>query len=162
MRRGRHMIGFVWLMTACSILILVGGCASGPAGSGSGTGSGEGTPMIDTAGSMIFSYELAKPKPVADDTGAMGGTKWKVTSINPKPAKPYSGMTFSFQPDGNLVEITTYPDGTARTETSRYHVVGSTMIVNKRSGDVNARFRVEGSSLIMDTNEYSMLLSRVD
>jgi len=141
----------------CTLMItLLASCQSGP------SVVGDDPPLIQPVDAMIFSYELGKPKPAPEDTAPLGNTKWQVVSITPKPGRPYESMLFVFQPDGNLVETTRYADGSVKNETSRYHIVGSTMIVNKPKNDLNIRFRVEGNSLIMDTGVNSMLLLRVN
>jgi hypothetical protein len=118
--------------------------------------------MVQPADAIVFQYQLAKQKPVAEDTRPLGNTRWDVTSINPKPEKAYTSMVLYFQPDGNLLETTKYPDGSVKNETSRYHVVGSTILINKAGKDVNARYKKEGDSLVIDTSDYSMLLKAVD
>jgi len=71
-------------------------------------------------------------------------------------------MIMQFQPDGNLLETTTYADGSVKSETSRYHIVGSTMIVNNLKMISTIRFKVEETLSLMDTGEYSMLLLKVN
>ena len=156
MKRNNRQMQLVYLLAACILSIMVAACQSGPAV------SGDSTPMVQPVDAMVFQYQLAKPKPISEDTRPLGNTKWQVASITPKPRETYATVVFDFQPDGNLLETTTYGDGSVKSETSRYHIVGSTMIINKPKNDVNARFRVEGNSLIMDTGEYSMLLRRVN
>lgn len=148
--------GAVNFLGCCLMLTLVVACQSGP------PVAGDAPPLVQPADAMVFSYELAKPKPVPEDTRPLGNTKWQVMSITPKPGMAYESMLFNFRPDGNLVETTRLADGSVKSETSRYHIVGSTMIINKPKRDLNIRFKVEGNSLIMDTGEYSMLLLRVN
>jgi len=76
--------------------------------------------------------------------------------MTPNPTR-HTRLYYAVPADGNLLETTTYAVF-GESETSRYHIVGSTMIVNKPKNDLNLRFKVEGNSLIMDTGEYSMLL----
>jgi hypothetical protein len=156
-RNGRSVSGR-WLIAAWVAVFFLGACATGPSDP-SQSGS---APLVDPAELMVYSYDFVKPKPVAPDTGPLGNTKWVVASTNPPPEETYTSMVLFFQPDGSLLETVTRTDGLVRNETSRYHVVGSTMIINKGSGDVNARFEIEGNSLIMDTGGRSMLLRRVD
>ncbi|MCK7506095.1 MAG: hypothetical protein MZV70_19795 [Desulfobacterales bacterium] len=68
----------------------------------------------------------SKPKPAAPTAqlGPFPNTKWKITSIVPKPEKPFKSITFSFQSDGTLVETTEQPDGKVITSTQKYVVSG--------------------------------------
>lgn len=141
------------LMAACLALVMVASCAANRNGP-----VGEGTPLIQPVDAMTFQYQLAKVEPAPEDTRPLGNTRWEVTSINPQPQKSYASMVLYFQLDGNLLETTKYPDGSVKNETSRYHIIGSTLLINKTGKDVNARYKKEGNSLIIDTNEYSMLL----
>ena len=156
MKGNSRLTGVMYFVVCCLTAVIFAACQSGP------ETLGDGPPLVQTADSIVFSYELAKPKPVAEDLRPLGSTKWQVMSITPKPERPYSTMILHFQPDGNVSQVTTYGDGTVKSETSRYHIVGSTMIINKPKNDLNIRFKVEGNSLIMDTGEYSMLLLRVN
>jgi hypothetical protein len=149
-KRSAYFIG------TCAVAIAAAACANGP------SVKGDSTPLVSTVDGMIFEYQLAKSGPVMEDTRPLGNTKWRLTSITPKPERPYAAMFFNFRPDGNLVETATDKDGSLKSDTYRYHIVGSTMIISKQDKDVNARFRMDGNSLIMDTGEYSMLLRRVD
>ena len=155
MKENRWLTRAAYLGCCCLMITLLASCQSGP------PAVGDAPPLIQPVDAMVFSYELGKPKPAPEDMGPLGNTKWQVMSITPKPQRPFESMLFVFQPDGNLVETTRYADGSVKSETSRYHIVGSTMIVNKPKNDLNIRFRVEGNSLIMDTGEYSVLLLRV-
>ncbi len=156
MKRSKHLMTALSLTASCFALVMLGACASGP------FVPGDSPPMVDQADAIVFSYELAKPKPVPEDTRPLGNTRWQVTSINPKPEKAFTSMILFFQPDGSLVETTRYADGSARDQTFRYHIIGSTMIINKPKEDVNARFRIEGDNqLVIDTGEASLLLRRM-
>jgi hypothetical protein len=156
MKRNLWLTGAVYFTGCCLVLTLVAACQSGP------PVAGDSPPLIQPVDALVFSYELGKPKPVPEDLKPLGNTKWQVMSMTPKPQKVYTAMIIHFQPDGNVLEATTYADGSVKSETSRYHIVGSTMIINKPGNDLNIRFRIEGNSLIMDTGEYSMLLLRVN
>ena len=116
-------------------LVLIAGCAGGPTKVGDATTLSQSDPAM----AMAFSYQMAKPKPVPEDMRRLGDTTWEVTSMNPKPEKGYASMVLHFGPDGNLVETRKYPDGSVTKETCRYHIVGSTMIINKSGNDINSR-----------------------
>jgi len=146
--------------SACLIGAFVVSAAVG-ACSGGAVAKGDSTPMVSTVDGMVFQYQLAKSGPVREDTRPLGNTKWRLVSITPK-ADSRAAVFMSFQPDGYVVETATDGDGSTASNTFPYHIVGATLIINRKDNDINARFRVEGNSLIMDTGECSMLLRRVD
>ena len=153
MKASKHWMTALGLIAACITMVMVGACASGPAT------LSEPAPLLNQVDIMTLSYELGNLKPAPEDTKPLGNTKWQVTSINPKPEKAYASMAFFFQPDGSLLETTTYPDGSVKNETFKYRIIGSTMIINKPKEDVNARFRIEGGNqLAIDTGEAGYLL----
>jgi hypothetical protein len=153
----RHVLLAGNLMVACMVLIMAASCAGNR-----NAPTTEGSPMVQPADAIIFQYQMAKQTPAQEDTRPLGNTRWEVTSINPKPEKSYTSMFLQFQPDGNLLETTKYPDGSVKNETSRYHMVGSTILISKAGKDVNARYKKEGNSLVIDTAESSMLLKAAD
>jgi hypothetical protein len=156
MRKDKRITRAAHIIGACVVSITVASC-------GGGVGAkGDSAPLISTVDGMVFQYELGRSGPVTEDTGPLGNTKWQLASITPKPEGSQGAMFFHFKPDGNLVETITDRSGSLKSDTYRYHLVGSTMIINKGDNDINARFKLEGNSLIMDTGEYSMLLKRVE
>jgi hypothetical protein len=97
-----------------------------------------------------------------DETGDLGGTRWKQTSINPKPKEPESGVVMlEFQRDGQLVTTTTYRDGTVDVEKERYRVVGNTLVINRPGYLINAKYGINGSMLIIDAENYSAVYQRL-
>ena len=150
MRRAASIVGTMLVSAA------VASCGGGTAV------KGDSTPLVSTVDGMIFQYQLAKSEPAPEDTKPLGNTKWRVVSITPKPETSHAVMAMSFQPDGYVVETFADRNGSGPSNTYPYRVVGSTLIIKKKDNDVNARFRVEGNSLIMDTGDYSMLLKRID
>jgi len=155
MKRGNNMGRSACLIGAFVVSAAVAACGGGT------TAKGDPTPLVSTVDGMVFQYQLAKSGPALEDTRPLGNTRWRLVSIAPKPENSH-GMVMSFQPDGYVVETATDGKGSTASNTFPYRVVGSTLIINKKDSDVNARFRVEGNSLIMDTGEHSMLLRRVD
>jgi len=156
MDRGNNMGRSACLIGALVVSAAVAACGSGMAA------KGDQAPLVSTVDGMVFQYQLAKSAPALEDTRPLGNTKWRLVSITPKPETSPVAVSMSFQPDGYVVETVTGGGGSTATNTFPYHIVGATLIINKKDNDTNARFRVEGNSLIMDTGECSMLLRRVD
>ena len=48
----------------------------------------------------------SKSTVAAEQLGPFPNTKWKITSIVPKPEKNFNSISFSFQSDGTMVETT--------------------------------------------------------
>jgi hypothetical protein len=146
----------------CVLLALSVSCVSDR---GAGTGpTGETTPMADEATRLVFSYEMKNrgESPVSpEDFKPLGNTTWLVTSINPKPSRPFASMILKFRPDGKLVETTIYEGSSEQNETFSYEVIGSTLLIKKPKGEVNARFKVEGGLLVINTGDTSILLQKI-
>jgi hypothetical protein len=98
----------------------------------------------------------------AAQLGPFPNTKWKVTSIVPKPEKAFKTISFSFQPDGTVVETTEEPDGKIITSTQKYQVQGATMLLSKPGGNTNIRFRIDGNTMLVDTGVYSIILEKIN
>lgn len=97
-----------------------------------------------------------------NETGNLGGTRWKKISMNPKPKGPErSSVILEFKPDGHLITTTTYQDGTVDVEEERYRVVGSTLVINYPGYLINARYTIDGSRLIVDTESFSAVYQRL-
>lgn len=116
-----------------------------------------------TATQQIFYCPMMGSKPAAPTAqlGPFPNTKWKITSIVPKPEKPFKSITFSFQSDGTLVETTEQPDGKVITSTQKYVVQGATMLLTKPGANTNVRFRIDGNTMLVDTGVYSVILEKV-
>lgn len=117
-----------------------------------------------TATQQIFYCPMmgSKSAPPAAQLGPFPNTKWKIASIVPKPEKTFKSIIFSFQPDGNVVETTDYPDGKVETSTNKYTVVGSTLLISKPGNSTNARFRIDGNTMLVDTGVYSIIFEKVN
>ncbi|HEY3276632.1 MAG TPA: hypothetical protein VGJ94_08425 [Syntrophorhabdaceae bacterium] len=158
MKRRKSVAHWTGLAVFCLIAALAASCKGGP------EHAGETAPLVDAAAKLIYSYEMVdhgKEAPAPEDLKPLGNSRWLVTSINPKPAKAYASMIFSFRSDGNLVETTVYEDRSEKSQSFPYHIVGSTLLINRPKGNVNARFKIEGTLLVIDTGDSSLLLQRM-
>lgn len=117
-----------------------------------------------TATQQIFYCPMMGSKPAvsAAQLGPFPNTKWKITSIVPKPEKTFKSITFSFQSDGTMVETTEQPDGTVLTSAQKYVVQGATMLLTKSGANTNVRFRIDGNTMLVDTGVYSVILEKVN
>jgi hypothetical protein len=151
MKRRKHVMLWIRLMVLCLPLIMAASCADT---------STSGMRMYLPADTLVQSYEMVDHGKDLDlgKLTPLSNTKWRVTSINPKPQKGYASMVLIFQPDGNLVQTTVYPDRSEKSETFRYYIIGSTLLINKPKCNVNARFKIEGGILAIDTVEAGMIL----
>jgi hypothetical protein len=104
--------------------------------------------------------DTAKAPPA--QLGPFPNTKWKITSIVPKPAKAFKSISLSFQPDGNLLETTEYPDGKIETSTNKYSVLGATLLISKPGNNTNMRYRIDGKTMLVDTGVYSIILEQTN
>ena len=101
-------------------------------------------------------------KAPAPQLGPFPNTKWRMTSIVPKPAKPFKTMSLSFQADGNVMETTEYPDGKVETSTNKYSVLGATLLISKPGNNTNMRYRIDGKTMLVDTGVYSIILEQMN
>jgi hypothetical protein len=104
----------------------------------------------------------SKPSVPAAQLGPFPNTKWKITSIVPKPEKAFKSIMFSFQNDGTVVETTEEPDGKIITSTQKYQVQGATMLLSKPGANTNIRFRIDGNTMLVDTGAYSIILEKIN
>jgi uncharacterized protein YcfJ len=125
-----------------------------------GTGVGLGLGYI--IGNELDKQDAKQRQTVREDeTRLLAGTSWKVTSINPKPKKPYTSIVTNFSPNGTVTTTTTYPDGSIKREVESFRIVGSTLIINKPDYVINSRFKIEGNRMYLDTGEHSVVMERL-
>ena len=100
--------------------------------------------------------------PTHSEVGALGGTRWRLVSLNPKDiAPPYQSKVLEFRPDGRVITTTTKPSGDVEVYDESYRVVGDTLIVNKPGYLVNARFQLSTRQLVVNAEEFSAVLERI-
>ena len=106
--------------------------------------------------------EMAGLRGPATEVVPLGGTRWKLVSVNtPKPIPPYVSKVVEFRPDARVITTTTKPDGQIETFDESYRVVGDTLIVNKPGYLINAKFTMENNRLIVTGPELSAMLERL-
>jgi hypothetical protein len=116
-----------------------------------------------SASQQIFYCPMmgSKPTVAAEQLGPFPNTQWKITSIVPKLEKNFKSISFSFQSDGTMVEMTEEPDGKVVTSTQKYRVQGATMLLSKPGANTNVRFRIDGKTMLVDTGVYSIILEQM-
>jgi hypothetical protein len=103
----------------------------------------------------------SRDKATAAELMPFSGTSWQLVSANPQPDRKVRTMVARFDHDGNLNSTMGYEDGAVETSSEKYRVVGQTLIVNKPDYVVNARYKIEGDQLYVDTGKRSLVLARV-
>lgn len=99
---------------------------------------------------------------VREDVGALAGTIWKLTSMNPAPEPgSYLAKVVEFRPNGSLWTITTMSDGDVMVTEETYRVVDDVLIINKPGYLINARFLMEDEQLIMNAQDFSAVFARL-
>ena len=170
----------------CAALILAVGCETkrgtgALAGSGIGAlagqaiggnttatliGAGVGAGVGYLVGNEKDKEEAAKMKSAKggsrEDTKPLGGTKWKLASINPRDVtREYTSKIMEFGRGGYVVTTTTRPDGKVEISEEVYRVVGDTLIVNKPGYLINAKYRITGDEMIVSAQDFSAVLKRL-
>ena len=106
--------------------------------------------------------ELSAKGTAHNEVGPLGGTKWRVASINStKPVPPYASKLIEFRPDGHLITTTTNHDGQVQVNDESYRVVGDTLIANKPGYLVNAKYKLDGQQLVVTDPGFSAVLTRL-
>jgi hypothetical protein len=174
----------IGLSVLCAVLCFGAGCATmdksemgavGGAGVGALVGQAIGH---NTAGTLIgagvglgLGYIIgneadksdAKKRKTAtkEEVEPLANTTWEVVSTTPRPKKHYQSMIARFNQDGTVTTTTKFTNGKVETDTERYRVVGSTLVINKPNYVINSRYRIDGDKMYMDTGDHSIVLQRV-
>ncbi|WP_228723380.1 glycine zipper domain-containing protein [Desulfosediminicola flagellatus] len=97
-----------------------------------------------------------------NEVGVLGGTRWQVTSINPKDAlPPYTSKMIEFTPNGYVITSTTNLDGTIDIDNEHYRVVGQTLIMNGPDYIVNYRYSAQGDQLVIDSEGFNVVMKKL-
>jgi len=94
--------------------------------------------------------------------GPFPNTKWQILSVVPKPNTPFKAVYMTFQPDGTLAMTSESPDGKISTSFQKYSVVGDSILFSKPGSATNVRFKVDGSTMHVDTGRSSIVLERIN
>ncbi|MCL5023507.1 MAG: glycine zipper domain-containing protein [Nitrospirae bacterium] len=185
MKRGRNVTAAVCIIALCSTLVLGAGCATqGQTGALTGAGVGAlagglanmhgswgATALVGAGVGAGIGYligneedkkEAARRQALREDeTRPLAHTTWQVISVVPPSRDHYKSLVSHFRPDGYVVTTRTYDDGRVETDTERYRIVGSTLIINKPDYVINARFRFDRDRMMLDTGRHSIVMQRV-
>jgi uncharacterized protein YcfJ len=126
-----------------------------------GTGVGAGLGYI-IGNEMDKSEAKKREKATSQETQTLAGTTWKVVSVNPQPKKPFKSMIIRFRDDGTVVTTKTDANGIMTKDTEKYRIVGSTLVINDPDYVINARYKIDGDQMIMDTPDTSFVLKRTE
>ncbi|MBP8980900.1 MAG: hypothetical protein KBG09_06625 [Syntrophobacterales bacterium] len=128
-------------------------------------GAGVGMGLGYIIGNELDKQKVAKQQTVAEnETKPLADTTWQIVKVTPKPKQkdPYTSRVSHFKTDGTVISTLMKPDGKVEITNERYRIVGSTLIINHDDYIINARFRIDGRQMILDTGKYSMVLQRLD
>ena len=97
------------------------------------------------------------------EDGPLAGTRWRLISFeSPRVDDPPGpDEIIEFRPDNTIVTVMTSADGSTTTTAEEYYrVVDDTLIINRPGFLLNAKFRIEGSQLIVEGRRYRAVLER--
>jgi len=118
-------------------------------------------PYVSPIQDVFYGKSLGfKETSSARDTEPLGNTRWRLVSARPRVESPFKSTEFSFERSGILVESGEVPNGTIYTDTHRYRIVGSTLVLTKSGRTSVATFRVEGNTLTIDGEDYNLTLEQ--
>ena len=174
------VVGFALTVTGCQNIAQTGGLAGAGIGALAGQAIGHNTEstLIGAAVGGGIGYiignekdkQKAKEMTAADTTppanhtevGTLGGTRWKVVSLNPQNIVPaYASMIVEFRKDGRAITTTTNVDGKVVVTDESYRVVGTTLILNTPGYLVNGRFQITGNQLVVSADKFSAVLEKI-
>jgi hypothetical protein len=151
--RGYFVYGFVFSLIGLAFIL--SSCAS--------TEQRQTTPYASPLQEILYGKAPNfKDSPSVKDTQPLGNTRWRIASINPSVENQFKGTEFFFERSGVLVESAELPNGTIYTDTHRYRVLGSTLVLAKDGFTTVALFRVEGDTLNIDGDNYRLILNRIN
>jgi hypothetical protein len=96
------------------------------------------------------------------EVGVLGGTRWAVSSLNPRDVvPPFTSMLVEFRGNGRVITTTITPDGQVLSADESFRVVGDTLIINQANYIINARFSISGDQLVVSADRFSAVLTRL-
>lgn len=120
------------------------------------------TPYVSPVQELLYTKGFgAAARSSSQDADLLRGTRWRVSAVQPKVDNFLRGTEFSFEGGGILVESAELPNGTIFTDTHRYRVLGSTLVLTKAGSTTVTLFRIEGDTLTIEADSHSIILERI-
>ena len=139
------LTGFVFMLSSCAT-----------------TNHQQPTPYASAIQEIIYGkISGLSESPSGRDTGPLGNTRWRVVNVSPNTHNFLKGTEFFFERSGVLVESAELPNGTIYTDTHRYRVLGSTLILTKDGLTAVTLWKIEGETLNIDRDNYRLTLNRI-
>jgi hypothetical protein len=121
------------------------------------------TPFVSAIQETLYGTSLGVKEPTSPrDTEPLGNTRWRIANIRPRVDKLFQGTEFFFERNGVLVESAELPNNTIYTDTHRYRVLGSTLVLTKDGRTAVAAFKVEGDTLTILADNYTFTLEKIN
>jgi len=153
LQRSFFVYGFVFMMIGV-VIITFSSCAT--------TEQRQSTPYASSIQEILYGTSLGVKEPISlRDTGSLGNTRWRILNIRPRVENLFKGTEFFFEKSGVLVESAELPNNTIYTDTHRYRVLGSTLVLTKDGHTAVAFFRIEGYTLTIEADNYTLTLDKV-
>jgi hypothetical protein len=144
--------GFVFMVIV--VVITFSSCAT--------TEQKQSTPYVSSIQEILYGTSLGVKEPTSTrDTGPLGNTRWRILNIRPRVENLFIGTEFFFERSGVLVESAELPNNTIYTDTHRYRVLNSTLVLTKDGRTSVALFKIEGDTLIIQADNYTLTLDKV-
>jgi hypothetical protein len=153
LQRSFFVYGFVFMMIGV-VIITFSSCAT--------TEQRQSAPYVSSIQGILYGTSLGFKEPTSPrDTGSLGNTRWRILNIRPRVENVFIGTEFFFERSGVLVESAELPNNTIYTDTHRYRVLGSTLVLTKDGRTAIALFRIEGDTLTIEADNYTLTLDKV-
>lgn len=88
-------------------------------------------------------------------------TAWRVTSMTPPPRRAFNSMTLHFLPNGHVISTTELANGSIRTDSETFRVVGNTLIINGSDYLTNSTWTINGDELTLVNENFRTTFARV-
>lgn len=113
-----------------------------------------GTPTVGTFVPPSWPGSTQQMRPFVD-------TAWRVTSMTPPPRRAFNSMTLHFLPNGHVITTTELANGSLRTDSETFRVVGNTLIINGSDYLTNSTWSMNGDDLTLVNQDFRTTLVRV-
>lgn len=151
----RHYFVYVFVFSLIGLAFILSSCAT--------TEQRQATPYASPLQEILYGKSPgAKDSTSTRDTQSLGNTRWRIASIHPVVENQFKNTEFFFERSGVLVEAAELPNGTIYTDTHRYRVLGSTLVLTKDGFTAVALFRIEGDTLNIDGDNYRLILNKIN